>query len=333
MSLVSDSVRLFSLLVRDAQADAGTPTQGENAQSSIESVERIVYLLEALVDEDREQDPGYIDMLSLALSYWDSLYVYLKDMITFFNTGSKSRKDTETASKSFLKKTSVIRRALDRLVLGPVIPDMGEGRLAGQGKGAAPREMSDRFSRSAPLREDAEHGETQTATKSRVKYSADQRQSFGYSSGEFYPTGGRAVGYAGEEEAPYGSEAYEASAEEALPRLGAEELAPRVGSSMSLRRVYDPATKTYDVATTKQGKGKKVGRPRKQDSSSNKMMESFVAPKSAKELPNTLEGFQELAKKHNMSGSGKPIRINATSKLANVRRNFIRRFGLKKSEA
>ena len=39
------------------------------------------------------------------------------------------------------------------------------------------------------------------------------------------------------------------------------------------------------------------------------------------QLPNTLEGFKELAKQHG-------IRINGGSRLSNVRRNFIRKLGL-----
>jgi hypothetical protein len=168
-----------------------------------------------------------------------------------------------------------------------------------------------RFSRPGARREDSEQG-TRGPTAS---FDPRPRETFGYASGQYFPTGGRATGYFGEAAAAYGAPA---PAEDIVPSEAAA--APQLGAptgsghetTLSLRSLKNPDTGEYDVATDKKG-GAACG-------GSNGVM-------TRAQLPTTLDGFKQLSAKLAASGGAK-IRVNANSRYGNVRRNFIRKLGL-----
>jgi hypothetical protein len=170
-----------------------------------------------------------------------------------------------------------------------------------------------------------------------------QREAFGYASGDWFPTGGRPMGFFGEAPETYGEapeiglareDAYSRNlasqmSREAISRAQARARGeegtnvalrppPSVVSGEGLHSFKNEQTGEYDIETGVR-KGKGNGK------------EVKFAPKSGgmtrQSLPTTLDGFKALADSMVKSG-GARIRINKNSTLKNVRRNFIKRLGL-----
>jgi hypothetical protein len=187
----------------------------------------------------------------------------------------------------------------------------------------------DTFSQPGSRREDSEHGSYGRA----AAFDPRPRDTFGYASGAWFPTAGRAVGYFGEPAAEYGEAAPDALSlvesedtagtfpsdfafgSSGLPRARAapgSEVSGEGKAELSLRSIKDPETGEYDIQTEK--KEKKGG---------------AVAHLglTRESLPTTLDGFKQLSAKLAASGGAK-IRVNANSRYGSVRRNFIRKLGL-----
>jgi hypothetical protein len=174
-------------------------------------------------------------------------------------------------------------------------------------------------------REDSQHGYRGTGG---AEFDGDTRQRFGYASGEF-ATGGRDVGYAGEEAVPYG-EVDEGEEDEAREQEeGKEDFVDdalgtnpsNAGPRLVSRR--DEITGEFDVAPPPKKTVIKLREP------------SAPLALSRADLSGlTIAQYKALAKRINAhynnrlpDGKGS-ITVNDYSKLASVRANFIRRLGL-----
>jgi hypothetical protein len=281
---VGDSTRAFSLIVRLAStgtaediADILEFLDGTSAGDGI--IPQLRMLTQRPVTD--EGATGHEVFLTL-LDFWQRVAAYLKNMIPLVGRPLRERAGASQAYIKSLKFTKIFKSAMPEEFATAADAqesvDVRRGanfRSAGPG---APRGDEDDDDSSGPSgrrgasvsREDSQHGYFGPGSE----FSYDDRQRFGYSSGE-YSTGGRPVGYSGVAAVQYGDyasvpqtveeedgeEAYLREADSTVPGNAG----PRLTSSRSAvtgeydvfadsrpqaptRRVSQPAGRTRSVA-------------------------------------------------------------------------------------
>jgi len=219
----TDSTRALALIVR--MATTGGAEDIQNILDFINDGDGIIAKIQALLDPDADlenRDPSSYAQLSTMLEYWTKVRGYLNDMLQpdIMNRPIKERQE---ASKIYLKKHQISNAF--RISPAPAdLPDSGtivssRGRTSVSGWSGTP---SDDFfppdgRGRPPRREDEEHGYSRSFAPD--DFTADERQSFGYASGAFFPTGGRSTGYFQEPEdaVDYGAPGREPAPTEATP--------------------------------------------------------------------------------------------------------------------
>ena len=185
------------------------------------------------------------------------------------------------------------------------------------------------FSRRASTREDdlASEVDSRVPPDSR-RFTRDERQTFGYRSGEYYPSGGRPPSaYFGEERDLAREDAgLDADAVGATPvrrRPAAAE-----GGEPDVRGFFDPDTQAFNVGIPREAElpaGRRSSLRLRQIAP-----KSLRLPTSMAQLPTTREALIALADSINELGGidGKKIKVYAGSTVENIRKNFKRRLGL-----
>ena len=208
---VGDSIRSFSLIVRVA-----TSGSAEDIADILEFIEGgssgdgIIPLLRMVTERPVTDEGDEIHGVALTMmEFWTRVMQYLKNMVPLAGRPARERTAASQAYIKTLKFTKMFQKGMPEefATAGDAqeAVDVRSGtnfRRAGPG---APR--SDDGSsggppgrRDAPVRrEDSQHGYFGPGSQ----FSYDDRQRFGYSSGE-YSTGGRPVGYSGVAAAEYG---------------------------------------------------------------------------------------------------------------------------------
>jgi hypothetical protein len=203
-------------------------------------------------------------------------------------------------------------------------PMSGEfGSTSGSGRGGAEMDpqlryakqdalSSARFSYLAPTRESTRALQVQQQSGLGT-FDVDQRGAFGNNAGQYYPTGGREVGYVAEgiDGPPETPIIGYTSRGPMVAEISVNAGAPTVRETVpDVRGRYDEDTQAFNVET--RGRGK-----------------------AGMELPKTREGFVELAHKINAmpeserpTKDGKKIQVYASSSLASLRKNFKRRLDM-----
>lgn len=345
-----DSVRALSLIVRLATtgeeadlADVLTFLNGTSAQDGI------LAKLEDMVIQPLDLAKNSKLYLSLK-EFWERVKKYLEEMLKSVGMPLKNRMSKSSAllktlqftklftgklPAEFVEETDAQQAVDDRADFyngdDGDTPDIGDdstlssrfGRSwQGQSTSSGSSGRSDPRGR-VVRREDSQHGYRGTGG---AEFDGDNRQRFGYASGE-YATGGRDVGYAGEEAVPYG-EVDEGEEEEAEEQgEGKEDFVDdalgtnpsNAGPRLVSRR--DEITGEFDVAPPP---------PKAPKASAPSTLNLTRADVSSL----TLAQYKALASRINAhyknrlpDGKGS-ISVNDYSKLSSVRANFIRRLRL-----
>lgn len=366
---VSDSVRAFGLIVRLA-----TTSGGEDLSDVLEYLDGtsaedgIIPKLRAL--SQRPIAPASVKNQEIYLSlleFWERVKVYLTKMVATVGMPYKNR---VAASQAYIKSLNFTKLFKGRLPEEFIErQDAQEARnirrgahFPGPGPGAPrPPDDDDDEGRPPPggrgrgrpiTREDTQHGYVGPGD---AKFDGDDRQRFGYASGE-WRTGGRPVGYAGEEAPEYGEAPVMGTEEQ---EEGAEEYEARAlgtnpgNDGPRLTSMKSPITGEWDIARQMRSPPSGLARRKaaeKTPPQSSSEEEAPPAPAAApaaaaprglpsflqsrRSLPSTIVGYQRLASMLNdyygnslPDGRG-PITVNSYSKVPNVRKNFVQRLNL-----
>lgn len=345
-----DSVRAFALLVRLAttaeESDIADVLEFINGTSAADG---IIPKLTELVIEPITDDAGPRARLYLSLKeFWSRVKVYLEKMIKTVGMPYKNR---ASASQAYIKSLGFTKlfkgkmpaefvNAQDAQQAVDTKGDVDRFRSPGPG---APRGDDDddtssgrsefrAYSEFVPLRrEDTQHGYRGTGG---AEFSYDDRQRFGYASGE-YSTGGRGVGYSGEEEVPYGEAPVIEEEEGPEEEDGEEEYVadatatnpsnagPRLVSRMS------PETGEWDISSPQRQPPRVGFQPPPSMSPATAPLPPFLQDRSA--LPKTIDGYIALAQRvneyyqNNLPDGKGPINVSRYSLPKSVRTNFVRR--------
>jgi hypothetical protein len=361
-----DSIRALSLIVRLATtgeeadiADVITFLNGTSAQDGI------LAKLEDMVIQPLDLSKNSKLYLSLK-EFWERVKKYLEAMLNTVGMPLKNRMAKSSAllktlqftklftgklPAEFVEATDAQQAVDDRADRG----DGGDDDSAPDGFSQFDASLSSRFGRSwqgtsvssdsssrpdprgrVVRREDSQHGYRGTGG---AEFDGDTRQRFGYASGEF-ATGGRDVGFAGEEALPYGEvdEGEEGEAEE--QEEGMEDFVDdalgtnpsNAGPRLVSRR--DEITGEFDVAPPP---AKKTVIKLKKPSAPAGAPAGAPAPLAltrADVSGLTIAQYKALASRVNAhyksrlpDGKG-AISVSDFSKPASVRANFIRRLNL-----
>ena len=330
-----DSVRALSLIIRVASSP---DTNAETMEDIKAPVDNINQLLSGLTDPDRREQVELTEMAKERLITTSELFKrigqYLDGMLGGINLSPKERL---ALSKNLVKSLGFTQFArqmeqqrvesrgfYERVARGRLFDARGRQEMDNEDDD----DDEDRFDRPAEPREDTEQGSRRPS-----EFDADERQTFGYASGQFYdapPQNGR--------EAPefFGD----------LPREQPEPArgrplapAPSVATSRRTRASDAPSAEIRGVYDPVLGaRGVEVVRPASVRSRPATSVRSVRTARTAdvglptrqRDLPTTREGFVALARAINERGgiNGRPVRVYAAGRLENIRRNFIRRLGL-----
>jgi len=355
-----DSVRAFALIVRLA-----TTGGAEDIDDVIEfidggsSADGILPKLGELTIRPVTDAPVKNQQLYLSLKeFWERVKIYLDNMAKTVGMPYKNRQSASQAYIKTLRFTKIFRGKLpEEFVVAedaqqamddrsnsefsrgtPFADDdrSAPSRRSWQGVSSS-SSSSGRGGRPVVRREDSQHGYRGDGGQ---EFSYDDRQRFAYASGEF-PTGGRPVGFSGEEAQEYDEAPPSFPEEEEGQEEFIEDATGTNPSNAGPRLVSrrDETTGEYDVVAPKAER--RVFKIKKTPAS-----EPAPAPaKASKPLPPFLQNrsalagltnseFQALAKKVNTyygnnlpDGKGQ-IGVSGFSKPRSIRTNFIKRLGL-----
>jgi len=195
------------------------------------------------------------------------------------------------------------------------------------------------FDRPAGPREDEAHDAETGVDRSARNFSEDERLRFGFNSGMYLPTNGRGEGtYFGEDDV--GHAAPSASVGQSQRRghqnrersqgfsefrrstgpAGPADTSAAASASAAVRGQFDPDIQGFNI---------QVGGPARRPIPTAPT-QSAAIPTRRSDLPTDRQGFAALAQRINAAGgiNGTPIRVNAGSSVANIRKNFIKRLNL-----
>jgi hypothetical protein len=353
-----DSVRAFALLVRLATtAEEGDIADVLEFINGTSAADGIIPKLTELVIEPITDDAGPRARLYLSLKeFWSRVKVYLEKMIKTVGMPYKNR---TAASQAYIKSLGFTklfkgkmpaefvnaqdaqqaqdsRRGTDRFRgPGPGAPRGDDDDDAGSSGRNSGRSELRAYSEFQPMvREDTQHGYRGTGG---AQFSYDDRQRFGYASGE-YATGGRPVGYAGDEDAvEYGDAPIVEEDDGPEEQEGEEEFmadatatnpsnaGPRLVSRMS------PDTGEWDIMSPPPREKPRTGfQPPPSISPGQHPLPPFL--RSREDLPGKdINAYMALAQKvneyyqNNLPDGKGPINVSRYSLPKSVRTNFIRR--------
>jgi hypothetical protein len=299
---LKDTIRLIALLLRFG------PTATEDELGEIHDyVQKTISILRYVTGE-REED---LDPMAQALlDTYDKIDKYLLTMIQGINLQPKER---VALSKNAVKSLGFAK--LSRTQSRGLLDRAASNAVDAMEAEAFRREGSGQFEQPGRPREDEVHASETGVSRSSRNFEPDERNAFGYQSGEFYRNGGRGIdAFYAEGAAEDQARDLEEAIEQQQPPLqgqyhidaeirprGERPRVPAPPRELGLSAVYDEDLQGFGVATHK----------------SKKQMQ----------LPTTRQGFIDLAKELKENG-GPVIRVNTGSTLANLRKNFKKRLGM-----
>jgi hypothetical protein len=353
-----DSVRAFALIVRLA-----TTAGAEDIDDVIEFIDGgssgdgILPKLGELTIRPVTDAPVKNQQLYLSLKeFWERVKVYLDNMAKTVGMPYKNRQSASQAYIKTLRFTKIFRgklpeefvvaedaqqamddRSNSEFSRGTPFADDDRSGPSGYAFTSSSSSSSGRGGRPVVRREDSQHGYRGDGGQ---EFSYDDRQRFAYASGEF-PTGGRPVGFSGEEAQEYDEAPptfpEEEDGEEEFDEDATGTNPSNAGPRLVSRR--DETTGEYDVVAPKAErrvfkiKKTPASEPAPASAPASKPLPPFL--KSRSDLAGlTNAEFQALAKKVNTYyGSNLPdgkgqISVSAYSKPRSIRTNFIKRLGI-----
>lgn len=365
-----DSVRAFSLIVRLA-----TTGGAEDIDDVIEfidggsSADGILPKLGELTIRPVTDAPVKNQQLYLSLKeFWERVRIYLENMAKTVGMPYKNRQSASQAYIKTLRFTKIFRGKLpEEFVVAedgqqamddrsnsqfsrdtPFADDDRSASVASRWMGqSSSSSSSGRGGRPVITREDSQHGYSGDGEE---EFSYDDRQRFGYASGE-YATGGRPVGYVGEDAQEYDEAPPTVPEEEDGEEEFVEDATGTNPSNAGPRLVSrrDETTGEYDVVAPKaerrviklkSGTLDKIradidakANAKAEGAKASKPLPPFLNSRSALQGLTNAE-FKALANKVNAYyGSNLPdgkgaIGVSAYSKPKSIRTNFIKRLKL-----
>ena len=361
----SDSVRALSLIIRVASSP---DTDAETLEDVKAPVDQINQLLSGLTDPDRAEQSGErpskesLERIITTAELFQRLNEYLDQMMGGIN---RSPRERVALSKNLVKSLGFTK--FTRIMENTRVESKGfyekvsrtnlfDTRGRQEMDDADDDDPDDQFNQPGSRREDTEQG----GVGSRATFDEDERQVFGYASGDWYAApaqqGREAPTYMGEERVTLEElAAPERVLQPALTRQASRTTRP----SAEIRGVYDPVLGTRGVEVVR-SPAESVAPPRSQRTlprrSPRRPRVAEVAevveerrgdwfPRSREDLPTTRAALDALARQINDAGGltdagqiagknadgsnkGKAIRVYSVGQLPNIRRNFIRRLGL-----
>jgi len=364
---VSDSTRAFALIVRMA-----TTAGGEDLADVIEYLDGtsaedgIIPKLRSLTQRPiTDQAKSNQEIFISLLEFWERVKVYLTKMVAtvgmpFKNRASASQAYIKTLGFTKLFKGRLPEEFIERQDAQEAVDIRRGAQFPGAAPGAPRRPDDDDEDGGLPplpprgrvlRREDTQHGYIGPGS---ARFDGDDRQRFGYASGE-WRTGGRPVGWAGEEVPGYG-EAPPAGTEE--QQEGKEEFEDEALATVPgnagprLRSTMSPQTGEWDIRALPSPFTSPRRRAVADDDDAGLYNPDEAAPaprapgaparagglppflQSRRDLPDTISGLQQMAARVNAhykntlpDGRG-AITVNDYSKVRSVKTNFIRRLNI-----
>jgi hypothetical protein len=374
---VSDSTRAFSLIVRMATT-AGTDDLADVLEylDGTSAEDGIIPKLRALMDNQADGSRHNQEIFISLLEFWERVKVYLTKMMPTVGMPFKNR---QNASQAFIKSLGFTKlfkgRLPEEFIEAQDAQDAVDARRGARFPGGAPGaprgDGGDDDDAPPPpgggggarllRREDTQHGYRGVGS---ARFSADDRQRFGFASGE-WRTGGRAVGWVGEEGLEYGEAPLSPEQAEGTEEYVEDATSTNPGNAGArLVSFRSPVTGEWDVqrgtpptsarsardrlqlpgladladqmrresrAETQRGDAELVARQRAQLGAPSGLP-PFLRTRS--DLPSTISGLQALARRVNEHYNGSlpdgkaGISVGSLSKVRNVKQNFIRRLNL-----
>lgn len=357
----TDATRMLAILFRIAPRVDAAELEGLMGDVS-NTLEDLI----AVTDPDTEQGgPLQERNRAVAISLAD-LYAqireYLRGMLRGVNLSLNERLDL---SKNLVKSLGFSK-------LGQATPRNVQFAQAFEDVDAADGDdddADDDFNEEAPSREDTEHGTTVASSSTgddddeeggagrrrglavrnpRAGFSGDERTTFGYNSGSYYPSGGRpSAQYFGEDGANVSGPGFSAVASSAPPvessgrpveSLGrpplprAEVAEARASAVSGLRRVFDRDTQGFTVAT---GVAPRLPSVRSRPSEDRVSTRAVPAPRG---LPSTAAELREQTRTmadvralvERMNEAGVPHRVRASTAAPDIaRKNIAKKLGIR----
>lgn len=346
----TDATRMLSLIFRIAPSATEDELQG-----LLGDIENTLQDLTSITDADNTTLKVQDRQIAVSLGeLYTNVREYLVGMIRTVNLSPKERVDV---SKSLVKSIGFSK-------LGQATPRNVQFAQAGV-DARDDDNFDDEEESEQPSREDTEHGTTTASappddddddeegdvgvgrlpvSAPRVGLTRDERDTFGYSSGAYYPQGGRQQAtYFGEEGGGenVGGPGFEAVATTGQPQREFQAPAPverrvaeapavqaaQASALSGLRRVYDRDTQGFTVATSNEARSPAARRPSSRVSEASARVAAApetALPTTAAELRDqtrTMDDVRALVAR--MNASGVPHRVRASTAAPDIARKNI----------
>ena len=255
---------------------------------------------------------------------FSKLRTYTQKMIAGRNLSPKEKIDLSKALVTSLGFAKILKYAGDsyRELLDVADLTKRQRQRGAEGDiGSSDEDDDDRFDRPAPTREDSAHQYDTGVSRSDRDFTPDVRQEFGAQSGQYFPIGNAVRGiqqYFGEGPIEDAGDMTTGSLPPVAPTAVAPaeplDVADAVGKALAgvVGSYFDRDTQEFNLSS----KGQKQTAPALPK----------AIPTRQHDLPTTVDGYRALSEA--LGKEGIHIGVNATTPVANLRRNFIKRLGL-----
>lgn len=302
------------------------------------TIDLITTNLDTMLSNSQTTLPANEKEIALTLQViFSKLRTYTQKMIAGHNLSPKEKIDLSKALVTSLGFAKILKYAGDsyRELLDVADLTQRQRQRAEEGDiGSEDEDDDDRFDRPAPTREDSAHQYDTGVSSSDRDFTSDVRQEFGAQSGQYFPIGNAVRGiqqFFGEGPIEEAGDMTIGSLPPVAPTAPAEPLdvADAVGKALAgvVGSYFDKDTQEFNLSS----KGAKPGAPALLAAEPGKKFtftRQTTIPTKQSDLPTTLDGYRALSEALSKSSPPIHIGVNATTPVANLRRNFIKRLGL-----
>jgi hypothetical protein len=297
----------------------------------------------ALPDSDMpEEGTTNLDIGRTLYVLFDKVAQYLDIMIGGVELSERERVALSKNAVRSLGFTKTLNRSAD-FIMSLAEGHMARGRQRSRwrqdydqdGEDGDDEGEDDGYNGPEPTREDTEQPSIRRGDRSGL--TMDDRQRYGYASGQYVPVGGRDVAYLGEavgEAAPEDEGAELATSgmgPDGLRDMGRTTSASASAAARSLAHQQSAAALSSRYDTDIQGYNVDVGEaapPRRRKLIKPKVPPKAVLPTSRNELPTTVDGYRRLSAELLSQGVVVPVVRRDSTNVGSIRSYWIRTLGL-----
>ena len=328
---VSEILHLSSLTYKDTTRAvtlifATVPSMSQTEIDELyATIDLITTNLDIMLSNSQTTLPANEKEIALTLQViFSKLRTYTQKMIAGRNLSPKEKIDLSKALVTSLGFAKILKYAGDsyRELLDVADLTKRQRQRGAEGDiGSSDEDDDDRFDRPAPTREDSAHQYDTGVSRSDRDFTPDVRQEFGAQSGQYFPIGNAVRGiqqYFGEGPIEDAGDMTTGSLPPVAPTAVAPaeplDVADAVGKALAgvVGSYFDRDTQEFNLSS----KGQKQTAPALPK----------AIPTRQHDLPTTVDGYRALSEA--LGKEGIHIGVNATTPVANLRRNFIKRLGL-----